>query len=104
MPCVVSYKHMGGRRFGPVLIRQRPLRGVKRAPLRLRRRRRGNKALGFSGPGVSFKVLREKELAALATLGKADLYDKELSDKPVRAYNLSIGLCTPRPPQLRTWV
>jgi hypothetical protein len=44
-----------------------------------------NKALGFRGPGVSFKLLREKELAAMATLGKAGLYDKNLSDKPVRS-------------------
>ena len=32
----------------------------------------------------------------MATLGKAGLYDKKLLDKPVGAYNLSIGLCTPR--------
>jgi hypothetical protein len=39
----------------------------------------------------------------MAILGKAGLYDKRLSAKPVRADSLSLGLCTPRPPRLRTW-
>ena len=41
------------------LIRQRPLQGVKRAPLCLRRHR-GNKALGFSGLDVSFSRRRAR--------------------------------------------
>lgn len=54
--------------------------------------------------GMSLKLLTEKKLPSWTALQEPGLCDRKLSDKPGGAYNLSIGLCTPRPPRLRTWV
>jgi hypothetical protein len=50
------------------------------------------------------KLLIEMKLPSGAALQEPGLCVRKLSDKPARYYSLSIGLCTPRPPRLSTWV